>query len=401
MSDGLPPLVIAASWRPATGFTRVVREIARGLGVDYDVHYLGLGYKGDVRVLDDFVLHPCNLRGGDVFGVAGTAALIDELDARALLAVNDYWILQNYRRIIEPRADRLRALAYIPIDGTIPAARELEPLRCFSELIAYTEFGRNELARHLGDTPPVSVVPHGMDLTAFHPLQEGHKAARRVALPATPEWQNAFVVLNANRPVPRKRVDLTIEGFARFARDKPDARLVLHFAIAMPEELPEIEALLGRFGVRDRTWLSVNRALDDAGLNALYNACDVGINTAMGEGWGLVSFEHAAAGGAQIVPDNSACTELWQGAAELLPCGPEVRPHYAMLGMRAPSVDGVASALERLYGDADHRRNVAGACYRRATDRELQWAAISEQWRTIVANTQSIEESQWQTMSRY
>ena len=28
-------------------------------------------------------------------------------------------------------------------------------------------------------------------------------------------------------------------------------------------------------------------------LNLIYNACEVGINTSTGEGWGLVSFEHA------------------------------------------------------------------------------------------------------------
>jgi D-inositol-3-phosphate glycosyltransferase len=400
VSSALRPLVIAASWRPATGFTRVVREIARGLAADREVHYLGLGYKGDVRVQDGFVLHPCNLRGGDVFGAEGSGSLIDQLGARVFLAVNDFWILHNYRRIIQPRADRLHAVAYIPIDGTIPNGEELEPLRCFNQLIAYTEFGRNELSRHLGDTPPVRVIPHGMDLSAFKPWKTGRAAARLLALPNTPEWQKAFVVLNANRPVPRKRIDLTIEAFARFARNKPDARLVLHFAIAMPEELPEIAMLLDRSGVRDRTWLSLNRELDDTGLNALYNACDVGINTAAGEGWGLVSFEHAAAGAAQIVPDNSACTELWQGAAELVACGNDVRPPYAMLGMREPNVAGVANALERLYHDANHRRAVAEACYSRATDPKLQWRAIDEQWRNVIANNPSIEERQWQTMSR-
>jgi D-inositol-3-phosphate glycosyltransferase len=379
----------------------VVREIARGLAAEYEVHYLGLGYKGDVQVQDGFVLHPCNVRGGDVFGAEGTGALIDDLGAGTLLAVNDFWILHNYRRIIQPRAHRLHAIAYIPIDGTIPSGKPLEPLRCFDELIAYTEFGRNELSRHLGDTPRVRVIPHGMDLRAFKPWKGGRAAARRLALPDTPEWRSAFVVLNANRPVPRKRIDLTVEGFAQFAKDKPDARLVLHFAIAMPEELPEIEMLLDRFGVRDRTWLSVNRELDDAGLNALYNACDVGINTAVGEGWGLVSFEHAAAGAAQIVPDNSACTELWRGAAELLPCGPDVRPHYAMLGMREPNVAGIVSALERLYADVDHRRAVADACYRRAADPALRWSAISEQWQNVVANQPSIEENQWQPTSPY
>lgn len=32
----------------------------------------------------------------------------------------------------------------------------------------------------------------------------------------------------------------------------------------------------------------------------------------MGEGWGMVSFEHVATGAVQIVPDRSACGKLWK-----------------------------------------------------------------------------------------
>ena len=45
--------------------------------------------------------------------------------------------------------------------------------------------------------------------------------ARRRLWPDEPDWHDAFIVLNANRPMPRKRIDLTIQGFAQFARDKP------------------------------------------------------------------------------------------------------------------------------------------------------------------------------------
>ena len=47
-------------------------------------------------------------------------------------------------------------------------------------------------------------------------------------------------------------------------------------------------------------------ALSDADLNRLYNACAIGLNTSAGEGFGLVSFEHAATGAPQVVPDHDA-----------------------------------------------------------------------------------------------
>ena len=65
--------------------------------------------------------------------------------------------------------------------------------------------------------------------------------------------------------------------------------------------------------------LNVNgESLTEQQINLLYNACDVGINTSMGEGWGLISFEHGATGAAQIVPAHTSFIENWTGAADLL-----------------------------------------------------------------------------------
>jgi D-inositol-3-phosphate glycosyltransferase len=92
----------------------------------------------------------------------------------------------------------------------------------------------------------------------------------------------------------------------------------------------------------------------DDELNWLYNACDVGINTLMGEGWGLISFEHAAAGAAQVVPDHMACSELWCGWAELLPVEKTYTPDFSILEMGEVSVRRVAEVLEKVYRDPQH-----------------------------------------------
>ena len=84
--------------------------------------------------------------------------------------------------------------------------------------------------------------------------------------------------------------------------------------------------------------------LSDADLNRLYNACDVGINTSMGEGWGLVSCEHGAAGAAQIVPDHTGCAELWRGRGELIPPARSYVPEFSPLEMGEVSPEGVARA---------------------------------------------------------
>src|SRR5204862_3751525 len=187
-------------------------------------------------------------------------------------------------------------------------------------VVVYTEFARSEFEgafdrlrekRGAGEFPAVDVIPHGVDRSRFHPLpgllqtsfaSPGRAEAKRKVFAGLEDLADSFVALNASRPDKRKRVDLTIEGFARFAADKPaNVRLCLHHAIMGEPEKNQIKSLVERFDLTERLYLNplAGGIVDDAALNLLYNACDVGITTSMGEGWGLVSSEHGATGAAQ------------------------------------------------------------------------------------------------------
>jgi glycosyltransferase involved in cell wall biosynthesis len=118
----------------------------------------------------------------------------------------------------------------------------------------------------------------------------------------------------------------------------------------------------------------------DDELNLLYNACDVGINTAMGEGWGLVSFEHGAAGAAQIVPDHTACAELWRGHAELIPPARSYVPEFSPLEMGEVTPEDVAQALEALYRDPARRQELARAAVSVAQNPAYSWDVVTQQF---------------------
>jgi len=325
----------------------------------WDVHLLGLGYRGPACDLDGATLHPTNLEGGDVFAAFEAARAVEELDARVVLLVHDFWMLHPHVRTLA--GGRARVVAYVPVDGRIVDGRVIEPLGGLDRLVAYTEFGRREL--EAWTDVPVSVIPHGVDTETFRPLPD-----------ARPD---GFVVLNANRPLERKRIDLTVDGFQLFARGKPpDVRLRLHHALE-----GDARAALG-----DRVDVTTSPVSDEE-LNALYNSCHVGVNTALGEGWGLVSFEHAATGAAQVVPDSSACAELWEGAAEVVPAEDTGVPGFSPLAMRTVSAQGVADALERLYADPAHLRALSEAARENATQPRYGWDAIGEQWASLLEET--------------
>jgi D-inositol-3-phosphate glycosyltransferase len=399
----LPALVAIGAWLPQSGFTRVLASVLSRLASTYDIHYIGMGYQEQPIRKDGFTLHPCNLRGGDVFGAYQGRDVVRERRATAVLLLNDLWMLKNYVNALRPVREELgtRVVAYCPIDGRLPEPSMMAPFDAVDRFVTYTAFGQRELeaataqltasgARFAFDR--IDVIPHGIDADAFRPIGD-RRAVRRQLFAGRAdarELEEGFIVLNANRPVARKRVDLTIDGFARFARGKAsNVRLCLHHAILLPGERERIDGWIDAAGIRNRVIFSADVArgeiTSDDRLNLIYNACDVGLTTTMGEGWGLVSVEHGATGAAQIVPRHSACEEIWDGAALMLdPVHRGVPDEFSPLELAAVSAEQVAEALERLYGDVELRRKLSRAAFDVARRPAYSWDRIAQQFDALL-----------------
>lgn len=375
-------LLVFGWYRPGTGFTRVLESLLPFLAREFRITWFGVGYKGDRHEpLPGVVIVPTNLHGGDLVGAYGAAADWRELAADAVLALNDLWYLKHYTHTLGPIRGEVPMVGYAPVDGWLDDPRWIESLVAFSTLVTYTESAAANL-RHVaassGTALSVGVAGHGVDTRTFHPTTGSLDARMRLAqtyfgLPAP-----AFVVLNAARPDPRKRIDLTLAGFASFAAEHPDAYLCLHHAI---EHTPVTDALrrqAASLGVEDRVlfWPPAPGPLSDAGLNALYNACCVGINTAHGEGFGLVSFEHAATGAPQIVPGQAALIELWGERAHCLPAKP-VRTQISPLMMVEVEATDVTSALAHLRSPANWDA-ASAAALAHVRQAHFDWSVVAE-----------------------
>ncbi len=392
-------LLAIGFYRPNTGLTRVMQSIVAPLSDFYEVHYIGMGYKGPT--IDGPVkIYPCNLEGGDVYGAYQALELIKELKPELVFLLNDIWILKNYMRVLSQFEGKIRVVAYVPLDGCLPNNDLLLPLTAIDRLVVYTEFARCEIASLITkeNMPELSfshvdVIPHGVDTNTFYPLADSvetqllDRYKAKEAVFRLTDLEDSFIVLNANRPQPRKRIDLSLKGFSLFAKDKPaNVKLCLHHAVMSDLEKQEIVTLSQQYGIEDRLILSPVDPIKDTSdeeLNLIYNACDVGLNTSMGEGWGLISFEHAATGAAQIVPEHSACKELWQGSAELVKPINSVEPLFSPLRLQEVSVRGVGTALEQLYQNREYLKKMSVAAFKNATQPKYQWLAIAERWNTL------------------
>jgi len=382
-----------------TGLTRAMHAIMRRLADRHEIHYLGIGYSGETVRDRGLTIYPTNPKGGDVFAAFQAKSMIEEIHPALIFILHDIWMFEYYLRILGPYRDRLKIVCYIPLDGKITNEENAAALVQADRVVVYTEFARTQfeqafsrLREKQGDFPGVAVIPHGVDRDCFYPFPEllqasfasvGRVEAKKKVFDTLQDPDESFVVLNASRPDKRKRIDLTIEGFARFAAGKPaNVRLCLHHAIMGKLAEARIKSLVRQFGLEDRVYLNplAGGVVGDRELNLLYNACDVGINTSMGEGWGLVSLEHGAAGAAQIVPDHTACGELWSGRAELIPPVRSYTPEFSVLEMGEVSAEGVAHALDNLYHDPHRRQQLSQEAFAAAQNPEYSWDAIAKQF---------------------
>jgi D-inositol-3-phosphate glycosyltransferase len=286
----------------------------------------------------------------------------------------------------------------------------IQKLAGVSRYVLYTDYGRREVETALQTIrqtdpsfsfPALEVIAHGVDTAKFFPLDNSEDAkpgsiprrrllARQALGFDNAEHPESFFVLNANRNMPRKRIDLTMQGFAQFARDKP-ANVKLYLHMATEDTGWNVLILAKRYGIFERLIMTQadnsRPEFSDEKLNLLYNACDVGITTTTGEGWGMVSFEHAATKAAQIVPRHTSLADLWEGAAEFVE--PVMKLTYPgnLTEGHIVTAAGVASALERLYRDEPYRRALAEAAYRNARRADFNWQTIAAQWQLLFNET--------------
>ena len=388
-----------------TSFARAMRNILAQLPREhFDIHHLAVAYRGDPHNWP-WKLYPADLqpnrdRTNDFFGIRRLPHLVAQIRPHIVFILNDLPILSQYAQALSPVARRVVIIMYCPIESEFVDSKHLELLQNTHYLITFTEMGRNVLKRRIEDFrttfpntnfPYVAAIPHGVNTTCLKPHPQGNslesrQSAKRALWPNRPELEDSFIVLNANRNQPRKRIDLTLQSFALFARNKPShVRLYLH--MGLQDSGWDLLRLSEALEIKHRLLLSTRSdappEITDSHLNKVYNACDIGLNTSVSEGWGFVAFDHAATGAPQVMTETVVTRELWRDAAILIPSSAVSVDPISMGQEHYVGVEDVATALERLYSDWNYRIAMGTSAYQRATDPALKWSTIGQQWEQL------------------
>jgi hypothetical protein len=181
---------------------------------------------------------------------------------------------------------------------------------------------------------------------------------------------NTFVFFSGNSNQPKKRLDIIIRSFVNFLANLrketiketiPPVILLMNCCVDDNSlDIPKLfKTLCEQVNILDwdkhiklTTKLGSIPDFNDEDLSILYSASDIGLCSSMGEAWGLVNFEHAGFGKAQIIPAFSTIGEvLSEGSIRILPLDYYVYPTKNLGQGRLMNHQDLTQAMEIYYND--------------------------------------------------
>lgn len=366
-----------------TGFARVTHSILEHLAKDNEIVAFGINYNGDPHDLPFKVYPATALNPSDRFGIGRLPQVVQKEKPDFIICLNDIWVVnQVWERVHLLKTElKFKFIAYFPIDSEWYIESHLRYIKDWDFAITFTIEQAQRLLKQGVEPKLLGVIPHGLDTSKFFPM-ERDEARKQLGLPL-----DKFIVLNANRNQPRKQIDLTIKAFAQFAKDKEDVMLYLH----MSEKdlgwdvraLFEAEMKRHNLDSNGRLIMTSNNinymdAPPDELLNKVYNASDVGLNTANGEGWGLVPFEHASCKRPLVLPDHTSFADIWKNKAPLARVSAWIYDKDLGVERGIVDTDHVAELLTELYEDETYRQQTAESCFEVTKNPSYRWDKIAE-----------------------
>jgi phosphatidylinositol alpha-1,6-mannosyltransferase len=245
--------------------------------------------------------------------------------------------------------------AEVTVPGRLPGSAQLlgRVLRGAGLVVSAGGYPLAEAERAAGRPLPHVLVPPGVDVARFVPLDEAARRAtrERLGLPV-----GGPLVVSVSRLVPRKGMDVLIDAAARLAPSHPGLCVAIGGA---GRDRSRLERRIERTGAPVRLLGRV--AHED--LPALYGCGDafamlcrnrwVGLEQ---EGFGIVFLEAAAAGVPQVAGSSG-------GAGEAVAQG-----ETGLVVDRPGDPVAVAAALATLLDDPDRARRMGDAGRRRAVE---------------------------------
>lgn len=198
---------------------------------------------------------------------------------------------------------------YFPSDGGggLPKGCEaiLNKIDC---PVAMAKFGQKQVKDY--HNLDVAHIPHGVDSSAFYPLEENERNELRK------KWglNDKFVIGVVARNQPRKNLDRTIKSMRLIADQIPNAILFLHLDPNDPAQpMFKIHDLVIKYNLENRVVYSGMNSFNgfpQSEMNNVYNVMDCFFLSTSGEGFGIPIIEAMSCQVPVVATDYTTTQEL-------------------------------------------------------------------------------------------
>lgn len=303
-----------------TGFGVVSRNLLTRLhALGHEIHVLGINHHGEPydQTKYPFPIHPCEPGGSieKLFGMDRLWQILPQAQPDLLFLFNDPWIIEKYmeRKPANINAPYLKVMGYFPIDAGPLKPGTAKFLSGLDAQVCYSKYAERIIIDANGGEKPDNLyqIYHGVDTADFYPVNQ-QVARNELGIPL-----DAWVVGMVARNQYRKRFDILVSAFAKFAKGKKDVKLYLHTALDdVGFDLTDL--VKNQFNIEDKLILTEGitnpaKGVPNEMLNLIYNSFDVNALISLGDGFGLPVAESMAVGCPQIVSDHSCLRELVEG----------------------------------------------------------------------------------------
>ena len=328
-------LFIATYPNQPNGYSKIANKLSNILVEipNVKLYYFGFANFEESKINDryinpniefiDVVKKERDLGNNELYGVNILEKVIIKIKPQLLFIYNDIIVVcRLINSIIEYRMkyfQNFKIYTYIDLVYDYERPEFLRHMYFNSEKIfVFSDYWKTHLKNMGFDDNKISVLYHGFNKDIFHKLDNLY-AKKKIDID-----ENDFIILNANRNSYRKAQDITIASFLLFLKKNNfNRRIKLFLYCEMDSKngykihsIIEVECIklnLDYQKIINNHILHLKQLnVSDEIINTLYNACDIGINTCIGEGFGLCNMEHAILGKPQIVSNVGAFKDIFK-----------------------------------------------------------------------------------------
>lgn len=308
-----------------------------------EIYYFGISkFKGN-HTCDNRKIHPrikmidvleeeLKIGSSEVYGVDIIEEWLNKIKPDVFIIYNDIVVtcrlfnsLLNFRK---ENKDTTKFVCYIDLVYPYEKLEQIEHMDRNSDMIiTFSEYWKKNLVEMGVSENKIRILHHGITDNYLFPIEKS-EARKMIDKSGEVVREDDFLILNTNRNSYRKATDITIASFIHFLKStgmNPRVKLYLN-CFLLSESGYDIVSVIKTECIKQKvsfedifkgnhiiTSSDSPGSLPDERVNALYNASDVGINTCLGEGFGLCNVEHAFLKRPQIVPEVGAFIDIFKG----------------------------------------------------------------------------------------